>query len=141
MSTMKSTGAAAETAAPEQPAEQPQSTAKGKPAEKKPAKQPKYDDATKAVTKRAQAVRGRANAVAPITVTRVQALLEREGKTADDVVKSFKTIKEATAYAAGDKAVKTPALVAELGKAHDDPFGRGRGLAAICLAMREQTKS
>jgi hypothetical protein len=53
MSTKKNTAAAAETAGPEPPAEQPQPTAKGKPAEKKPAKQPKYHDATKAVTKRA----------------------------------------------------------------------------------------
>jgi hypothetical protein len=68
--------------------------------------QAKYDDATKAVTKRAQAFRGRTNAVAPVTVVRVQALLEREGKTADQVVKAFKTIKEAGAYAdASDKTV------------------------------------
>jgi hypothetical protein len=69
---------------------------------------------------------------------RVRDLLERQGRTSDQVVKSFKTIKDATAYAAGDKTVKMPALVAELGKAHDDPFGRG--LAAICLAVREAAK-
>lgn len=53
-------------------------------------------------------------------------------------MKSFKTTKEAGAYAdASHKAVKSPAFVAELGEANDDPFGRGRGLVAICLALRE----
>lgn len=121
--------AAAETQAPE-------TKATRKPAaERKP---PKYDEATKAATKRAQALRGRSNAVAPVTVVRVQALLERERKTAEQVVKSFRSIKEASSYAdASDKTIKTPTLVAELGKVHEDAFGRGRGLVAICLALRE----
>jgi hypothetical protein len=104
MATKKSTAAGpAETTATEQVAEQPQPTAKAKPAEKKPAARPakakKYDEATIAITRRAQSLRGRKNAIASVTVTRVQKALADAGLTADDVVKMFPSIKAATAFA------------------------------------------
>jgi hypothetical protein len=78
--TMKNQPKAAEAAA-----EQPKPAKK--PAAKKPAK---YTDEVRAITKSAQSHRGRPNPVAPVTVVRVQALLEREGKTPDQIVKAFK---------------------------------------------------
>jgi hypothetical protein len=105
-----------------------------KPAKAKAAKAaPKYSPELRASAARAREIRGRSNSVAPLTVTRVQAAL---GKTdPGDVVKAFKSIKAATEFAAGDKSIETPALVKELGEKIEDPFARGRGLVAICLAL------
>jgi hypothetical protein len=104
-------------------------------AEKKPSK---YDDRIRAITKRAQELRTKRNAVAPITCQRVEALLKKEKTDAQAVVKMFATIKDAQAYAGGDKEVKTPDVLKALGEKTSDPFARGRGMTAICLAIREQ---
>jgi hypothetical protein len=101
----------------------------------------KYDERTVALCKAAQQIRGRKNAIANVTVTRVAAAMEAASKTADQVVKSFKTVKDAGLYAKGDKAVKAPTLVVELSREIDDPFARGRGLVAVALAMREVRSS
>jgi hypothetical protein len=107
---------------------------KAKPAaEKKPGK---YDDATKDACKRAQKIRGKKNAVAPVTVTRVVAALKKAKVEPDAVVKSFASIKAAKEYAsAEDKSIKAPQLVADLNEKIDDPFARSRGLVSISLAL------
>jgi hypothetical protein len=114
---------------------------RGKAKSAKPAaekKEPKYDERIRAITKRAQDIRGKKNAVAPVTCQRVEALLKKEKTDAAAVVKMFKSIKDATAFAAGDKEIKQPGALKELGAKTSDPFARGRGLTAICLAIREQ---
>lgn len=103
-------------------------------------KDPKYDDKTKAVTKRAQEFRGKKNAVAPVTVTRAQAAIKQAKSSPDAIVKAFKSVKDAQAFAGGDKSVETPELVKTLGEKIADPFARGRGLVSIALAMRETKK-
>jgi hypothetical protein len=114
-------------------------TSKAKPAKpaaaEKPSKPAKYDDDTKAACKRAQAIRGKANAVAPVTVTRVVALLAKAKTKPEAVVGAFKSQKDAHAFAGGDKEVKMPELVKTLGEKTTDPFARGRGLVSISLAL------
>jgi len=114
----------------EQPATKPA-------AEKKPVKAKKYDDKTVAVTRAAQVFRGRKNAVASVTVLRVMETLAKREATAEQVVKAFKNLTEAKAYASGDKAIAAPDLVKEISATHEDAFGRGRGLVSICLALRD----
>jgi uncharacterized coiled-coil DUF342 family protein len=111
-----------------------------KAAAKKPTPDPKYTDDAKALAKRAREIRGKANAVAPVTCQRVEALLRKRKTDADAVVKMFKTVKEATEYAGGSKEVAAPDALKELGTHTTDPFARGRGLVSVCLAMREATK-
>ncbi|HTZ87884.1 MAG TPA: hypothetical protein VMB05_14550 [Solirubrobacteraceae bacterium] len=108
------------------------SKAKAKAAEKK---EPKYGDEIREVTKKARGFRGKDNAVAPVTVQRVEALLTKAKMKPADVIGAFKSKKDATAFAGGDKEVKTPVLVKELGEKTSDPFARGRGLVAISLAL------
>jgi hypothetical protein len=71
-----------------------------------------------------------------VTVTRVAAALKKAGHKPEDVVKGFRSLKEAVAYASGsDKAIKAPAIVAGLNEKIEDPFARSRGLVAISLAL------
>jgi 1,4-dihydroxy-2-naphthoyl-CoA synthase len=104
-------------------------------AKSKAEKKSKYTDEVRKATKRAQEIRTKRNAVAPVTVTRVQAVLTQTKTDPEAVVKAFKSQKDAAAYAGGDKEIKTPDLVSELGEKLADPFARGRGMVAICLAL------
>jgi hypothetical protein len=117
----------------------PAKDAKAKPAKpaaaEKPSKPAKYDDETKAACKRAQEIRTKKNAVAPVTVTRVVALLAKAKTKPEAVVGAFKSQKDAHAFAGGDKEVKMPDLVKTLGEKTTDPFARGRGLVSISLAL------
>ncbi len=106
-----------------------------KPARPAAKKSSKYDDATKAASKRAGEIRGRANAVAPITVTRVVAALKAAKTTPEEVVKSFASIKRATEYAGGDKSIEAPAIVGTINDRLEDPFAKSRGLVSIALAL------
>jgi len=93
----------------------------------------KYSDEVKAAAKRAEKLRGRARSVGPVQVERVKSAL---GKTKpEDVVKAFKSQKDAIAYAGGDKGVVQPDMVKDISSTLADPFCRGRGLASICLAL------
>jgi hypothetical protein len=93
----------------------------------------KYDDATKKAAKRAEALRGKARSVGPVQVERVKSAL---GKTKpEDVVKAFKSQKDAIAFAGGDQGVTQPDLVKDISSTLADAFCRGRGLTAICLAL------
>ncbi len=109
--------------------------AAAKPAKPAAKKSSKYDDATKAASKRAGEIRGRANAVAPITVTRVVTALKAAKTTPEDVVKSFASIKRATEYAGGDKSIEAPAIVGTINERLEDPFAKSRGLVSIALAL------
>lgn len=92
----------------------------------------KYDDDLKRITRRAQELRGSKHAISPITVTRVKDAL---GDTKPmDALKGM-TIKAAIAYAGGDRDVKPPARTVELYGSIDDPFAKGRGFVAACLAL------
>lgn len=93
----------------------------------------KYSDEVKAAAKRAEALRGKARSVGPVQVERVKNAL---GKTKpEDVVKAFKSQKDAIAFAGGDKSVTQPDLVKDISSTLADAFCRGRGLVSICLAL------
>jgi hypothetical protein len=96
----------------------------------------KYSPELKAAAKRAEELRGKARTVGPVQVQRVQNAL---GKTKPaDVVGAFKSVKAATEFAGGSKDVEQPDMVKDISASLADPFARGRGLVAICLALREQ---
>jgi hypothetical protein len=93
----------------------------------------KYSPELKAAAKRAEELRGKARTVGPVQVQRVQNAL---GKTKpEDVVKAFKSQKDAIAFAGGDKAVTQPDMIKDISSTLADPFCRGRGLVAIALAL------
>jgi hypothetical protein len=100
----------------------------------------KYDDATKRAAKHAEAIRGQARSAGPVQVLRVRSALKGTKHTAEDVVKAFKSVKAATEFAGGSKDVEKPELVSEISSELADPWCKGRGLVAICLALREQAK-
>jgi hypothetical protein len=129
--------AATDTKTAETKAVETEQTATKPAAVKKPVKAKKYDDKTVAATRAAQVYRGRKNAVASVTVLRVMETLAKRETTAEQVVKAFKNLTEAKAYASGDKAIAAPDLVKEISATHEDAFGRGRGLVSICLALRD----
>lgn len=96
----------------------------------------KYSPELKAAAKRAEELRKKPRSCGPVQVQRAQKALSKYGNEDPmEIVKAFKSINGATLYAGGDKGVKQPAVVAELSKKIDDPFARGRGLVAICLAL------
>ncbi len=117
------------------PAAKPAKEKTEKPAKER--KSSKYDDATKALAKRAREIRQRDNAIAPVTCQRVLAVLSKSKTTPEEVIKSFSSKKDATAYAGGDREIKAPDLVKELGEKTSDPFARGRGMVSVALAQRE----
>jgi hypothetical protein len=93
----------------------------------------KYSDEVKAAAKRAEQIRGKARSVGPVQVERVKSAL---GKTKpEDVVKAFKSQKDAIAFAGGGKGIAQPDMVKDISSTLADPFTRGRGLVAICLAL------
>jgi hypothetical protein len=96
----------------------------------------KYSPELKAAAKRAEELRGKARTVGPVQVQRVQSALA--GRKPLDALGM--TIKDATAYAGGSADVKASDKLKELGTEMADPFCRGRGAAAILLALHEQSK-
>lgn len=102
----------------------------------------KYSPELKAAAKRAEELRGKARTVGPVQVQRVQSALAGtpEGTKPADVVGAFKSIKAATEFAGGSKDVEQPDMVKDISAMLADPFCKGRGLVAICLALREQAK-
>ena len=95
----------------------------------------KITEAEKAAAKSAEQKRGKPRSCGPVQVQRAQRALKGAKATPESVVRSFKSMKQATAWARGDKEVEQPALVKEISSAIEDPFARGRGLVAICLAL------
>jgi hypothetical protein len=71
----------------------------------------------------------------PVQIVRAETGLAAAGKDAGQIVKAFKTVKDATAYASGEKGIDVPDAVKSPGEKFSDPFARGRGLVAICLAL------
>ena len=115
------------------PAAKPPASAEVKAAAKAKAK---YSPELKAAAKRAEVLRGKARTVGPVQVKRVKsALADRKPLDALGM-----TIKDAGAYAGGNTEVKASDKLKEFSKEMADPFCRGRGAAAILLALHEQSK-
>jgi len=96
----------------------------------------KYAPELKAAAKRAEQLRGKSRTVGPIQVQRVQSALA--GRKPLEVLGM--TLKDATAFADGSADVKASDKLKEFSKQMADPFCRGRGAAAILLALHEQSK-
>lgn len=99
---------------------------------------PKYGPELKAAAKRAEQLRGKARSVGPVQIERAQAALAKVKTDPAAIVKAFKSRKAATEFAGGAKDVEQPTAVKDIGAIIDDPFARGRGLTAICLALTEK---
>jgi hypothetical protein len=94
-------------------------------------KSPKYSAELKAQAKRAVALRGKERTAGPVQVQRVaDALGKRDPLKVLDM-----PLTKAKAYAGGDKDAKPSESLAEFGAAMADPFCKGRGAAAILLAL------
>ena len=102
-----------------------------KPAAKKSTAKPKYDAALKATAKRAETLRGRARTIGPVQVLRVKDALGKE----DPATILGMPLPRAKAFASGDKSVKQPDSLKGFSAKLADPFCRGRGAAAILLAL------
>lgn len=92
----------------------------------------KYDDATLRAAHRAQELRGSSNLIAPITIERVRQALH--GDAPIDALGEM-SIRDAMLYAKGDKAVMPPDDVKARYSEIEDPFARGRGFVAACIAL------
>jgi hypothetical protein len=91
----------------------------------------KYAAAEKAQAKRAVALRGKARTAGPVQVLRVRdALGKRDPLKVLDM-----PISKAKAYAGGDKSVKPSASLVAFSEGMADPFCKGRGAAALLLAL------
>jgi hypothetical protein len=84
----------------------------------------KYTAEEKAAAKRAEALRTKPRSVSPVQVQRAQSALKGAEATPEAIVKSFKSIKDATAFAGGDKSIERPELVKQVGEHIADPFSR-----------------
>jgi hypothetical protein len=115
------------------PAAKPPESAEVKAAAKAKAK---YSPELKAAAKCAEELRGKARTVGPVQVQRVQSALA--GRKPLDALGM--TIKDATAYAGGSADAKASDKLKGFSKEMADPFCRGRGAAAILLALHEQSK-
>lgn len=102
------------------------------PQTKQSSKPRKYDEDTIKAARRAQALRGSPNLIAPITIERVREALH--GKAPLEALDEM-TIRSAMRYARGDRTVVPPASVKKNYDELDDPFARGRGFVAACLAL------
>jgi len=96
----------------------------------------KYAAAEKAQAKRAEALRGKARSVGPVQVIRVR---EGLGKRKPLDVLDM-PITKAKAFAGGDTSVTASDSLTEFSATMTDPFCRGRGAAAILLALHESEK-
>ena len=101
----------------------------------------KYSDAEKAAAKSAEQLRGKARSCGPVQVQRAQRAMKAAKATPESIVKAFKSMKEATRYAGGDKDIKQPDLVKQVGGEDRGPVrararaGRDRaGAGAVALS-------